>query len=348
MLLSRVVGQEPAVAALTRALASGRLAHAYLFDGPEGVGKRAAAVGLGLALVCAKKPRAGCGACELCARVLAGNHPDVWVFDAPALKALAQERGDVSQVEYAREHVFPYARQRPHEAAARLLVIDHADEMNAHTQNAFLKTLEEPRPDVHIALLSPAPAGLLDTIRSRAQRVRFGPLRAEAVIGILEGQGVERGRAQTVAALAGGSMARAAALAGAEEEQAAALWEAVSRLRKAAAAREVGVLFAAAQELGAADNKGRLPEILELLARFYRDALAKGLGAGELVLLGERAADVDAVARLAATPGGAPRVRRAARAVLDAQEALAANVNPVSVLERLMFEARPCERRSAA
>ena len=124
---------------------AGRLAHAYLFDGPPGVGKARAGVGLGLALACPASPREGCGRCETCQRVLAGHHPDVWLFDAAQLPELAKASSEKSAVKYAARHVFPYAMQAPHEAPARLLIIDNADELSPDVQNTLLKTLEEPR-----------------------------------------------------------------------------------------------------------------------------------------------------------------------------------------------------------
>jgi DNA polymerase-3 subunit delta' len=345
MLLERIVGQDPAVATLRRALATDRLPHAYLFDGPDGVGKRSAALGLGLALVCDRAPGVGCGACDACTRVASANHPDVWCFDAPTLKALAKERGDMSQVDYAREHVFPYALRRPHEARARLFVIDHADDLNEHAQNALLKTLEEPRAGVHIVLVTAAPAGLLTTVRSRTQRVRFRALGPAAVVCVLRpllvAQGLDPAGAEATAALSGGSVARALALAEAKDD--VGLWHAVARLREAAAARDLGTIFSAAQELGGTDEKARLPEVLTLLARVYRDAIAHRSGAGDLALLGQHAAELATLGASAAELD----LRTAARAALEAQAALEANLNPVSVLERLLLTARACERRAA-
>lgn len=345
MLLERIVGQDPAVATLRRALATGRLPHAYLFDGPDGVGKRTTALSLGYALVCDRAPGVGCGACDACTRVTSANHPDVWCFDAPTLKALAKERGDMSQVDYAREHVFPYALKRPHEARARLFVIDHADDLNEHTQNALLKTLEEPRAGVHIVLVSAAPAGLLTTVRSRTQRVRFralGPAIVARVLGpLLEARGLDPAGAGTAAALSGGSVARALALAEAKDD--VGLWQAVARLRGAAAARDVGAIFSAAQELGGADEKANLPEVLSLLVRVYRDALAHRAGAGDLAILGQHAAELASLG-VSAAEGD---LRAAGRAVLEAQAGLEANLNPVSVIEHLLLATRACERRAA-
>src|SRR5512140_1777487 len=133
MLLRDLAGQARAVATLLRAVAAGRLAHACLFDGPESVGKRTAAVGLGLALCCPEQPGRGCGLCDTCRRIETGHHPDVLTF-APATTQYL--------VEQARE-IVALAATRPHEAPARVLILDRADCLNPSSGNCLLKTLEE-------------------------------------------------------------------------------------------------------------------------------------------------------------------------------------------------------------
>src|SRR5688500_19655225 len=105
MRLTDIVGQEHAVAVLERALAAGRLAHAYVFDGPDGVGKKTTARALGLALVCEEQPGVGCGTCQICSRVLAGHHPDVFTFDILALPELVKASTEKSAVKYAARNV---------------------------------------------------------------------------------------------------------------------------------------------------------------------------------------------------------------------------------------------------
>jgi hypothetical protein len=208
MILADIAGQEHALAVLRRALQSGRLAHAYLFDGPAGVGKARTALGLGLALACPEAPREGCGRCLICQRVLAGNHPDVLLFDAAQLPELTKASSEKSAVKYAARQVFPYALQAPHEAPARLLIIDNADQLSPDVQNTLLKTLEEPRPAVHIVLVTAARDRLLPTILSRTQRVRFVSVRAPVLLEIAERHGVPVEQRQVAAALAPGPSSR--------------------------------------------------------------------------------------------------------------------------------------------
>jgi DNA polymerase-3 subunit delta' len=341
MRLEDVAGQDRAIAVLRRALTAGRLAHAYLFDGPEGVGKRSTAQALGLALLCPVAPGAGCGRCDTCARVLAANHPDVMLFDAALLPELAKASSEKSAVKYAARNVFPYALSAPHEAPARLLVIDAADELSPDVQNTMLKTLEEPRPGIHIVLCTAARDRLLPTILSRTQRIRFGALPLAALQTIGRAHGIAAGRATTAAALAGGSAARLLALASAEGD--VGPFAEAAELRQAAKGRHVADLFDAAMRFGDKESKQQLPEILSLMAGLYRDALVSAAGAGELVQLGEHRAEIDAMAAASGAGAGDSALAlgslsRSLRAVLDAQEACLGNVNAVALLERLLFQ----------
>jgi len=335
MRLGDLAGQDHAVALLLRAVEAGRVAHAYLFDGPPGVGKRSAAIGLGMALACPEEPGTGCGRCDVCRRILAGNHPDVRVF-APATAQFL--------IEQAQEIVL-LASGRPHEAPARVLVLDDADRLNPNAANCLLKTLEEPFPGTHLILVTAAPDRLLPTIRSRTQRVRFVPVRPALLERIARDRGAPPERAQVAAALAAGSVAALGELLGGEAE--AALWQVVSDLRRAAADRQMGPLFAAAAAAGDKEGKERLPAALALLGRFYRDALAVAAGADDLVLLRARAAELAPLAEAARRHPGLSTLRRALAAVVEADTALAGNANAVLAVERLLLELRACEQEAA-
>jgi DNA polymerase-3 subunit delta' len=295
--------------------------HAYLFEGPPGVGKRAAALGLALALDCPVAPGEGCGTCEVCRRIEAGIHPDVPTL-APTSASSQILVDEVKQI-------VALAQSRPHEAAARVIVIDDADAMNPNAANGLLKTLEEPAPRNHLVLCSSAPDRLLPTIRSRTQRVRFRALPPGALLEIAARHGVERQRAEVAVALADGSARRM--LDRAADDDGAA-WEAVRALRAAVVAPGVSAVLDAAQALGGErtkESKQELPQLVGLLGRLYRDALVTAAGAPELALFAERAAELAAA--------GPARLARALEAIVETDLALAANVNPTLALERLLL-----------
>ncbi|HVR00969.1 MAG TPA: DNA polymerase III subunit delta' [Polyangia bacterium] len=329
---SDVIGQERVVEGLARAVGTGRVPHAYLFEGPPGVGKRGAALGLALALNCAEAPGRGCGACETCRRIEMGLHPDVPTFapDGPQL-VIEQAKAIVA-----------LAQSRPHEAAARVVIVDGADALNPSAANSLLKTLEEPAPRNHVVLCTSAPDRLLPTIRSRAQRVRFRALAEEALLRIAAAHGIESARAEVAVALADGSAARMLAAARPEEGDAsAAAWEAVAQLRAAVVAPGMTPSLDAASALASDKaNKEALPPLVALLARLYRDALVTSAGAPELALFDERARELAGL-----EPA---RLLRSLGAIVEADAALLANVNPTLALERLLVQLRRRERGSRA
>jgi len=345
--LSEVRGQDLARDVLVRALSSGRVPHAYLFAGPVGVGKRTTALALAIALTCPERPGLGCGVCETCRRVEEGLHPDVVTF-APDGPWLLVEQAQT---------IVSLARSGPHEARARVIVLEDAERMNPHAANALLKTLEEPAPRTHLVLLTTSPERVLPTILSRSQRLRFKKLGHDVLLALARARGIPDHQSAVAATLADGS---AASLFGfLEGEQQAALEEAVRRLREAARGRGAGIIFDAAAAVADKENKDSLPAILTLLQRVYRDGLALGAGAPELALLDTRPggsrAGSDAGAPAGEGLGAAvprtlplPAVLRALTASLEAEAALLGNVNPVFAFERLLIQLRREERRERA
>jgi DNA polymerase-3 subunit delta' len=159
------------VVALQRALAQGRRAHAYLFVGPPQVGKRTLALELAQALNC-EAPEPPCQECSACRRIAAGIHADVQVVGVETSDGGAHKDIGIDQVREVGRNV----NLRPFEGRCRVVIIDPADAMNEAAQNAFLKTLEEPPPDVVFVLITSRPQALRETILSRCQRLDLAPL----------------------------------------------------------------------------------------------------------------------------------------------------------------------------
>jgi len=344
--LADLIGQDLARAALERAIAGGRVAHAYVFEGPPGVGKRSAALGLAMALDCPVAPGLGCGACEICRRIEAGLHPDVPSFGPSG-------PGGQIVIDDIRA-ILALTRTRPHEARARVIVVDDADAMNPSSANGLLKTLEEPLPGNHLVLCTGAPDRLLPTVRSRAQRIRFRALGPTALTAIARARGLPEARAEIAVALADGSAARMLEAAGVREgngtsvanaDEAAdgestGLGQALGELRRAVSTPGAGQMFDAVQALtGEKESKADLPRLLALLGGLYRDAMAVAAGAPELATLA-RVGDPQALASL-----GLDRLGRAVTSIVDVQLALQVNVNPTLALERLLIALKRQERQ---
>jgi DNA polymerase-3 subunit delta' len=208
MTLAGTENQPQARVALEAALRSDeQLSHAYLFHGPSGTGKRLAARAFAAALLA----RGQADADDVERRVLAGVHPDLtWVEPRGAHDILVDD---------VRRQVVREVALRPFESSRRVFVIADAERMNEESQNALLKTLEEPSPFAHFVLVSSAPGKLLPTIPSRCRPVRFGPVPSERIADLLGDEGIEPSLAAAAARLSGGDVEKAHWLAGEGADQ---------------------------------------------------------------------------------------------------------------------------------
>jgi DNA polymerase-3 subunit delta' len=159
--------------ALLTALGRGRLPAAALFAGPEGVGKRTAAMILAAAANCRQAvDRDPCGECPSCLKAFQGTHPDIRIWSPDAV-------GGKIRIEQMRE-LREDAQYRPFEGRRKCFLIDPADAMTTEAANCILKTLEEPAETTHLILITAFPDQLLPTIRSRCLQFDFQPVpRAE-------------------------------------------------------------------------------------------------------------------------------------------------------------------------
>lgn len=230
-------GMEAPAAAFEAALARGRLHHAWLLVGPEGVGKARFAVRAARRLLGAPPDPAagplGSDPGAAAARLLAARaHPDFLMLEREVPDGGKPRRN--IPVDEARR-LPEFFSQTPAVAAWRVAIIDSADDLNANAANAVLKTLEEPPPRGVLLLVSHAPGRLLDTIRSRCRTLRFAPWTEAALAARLARvHGLESDEAARLAALARGSPGRAEALARAAagpdlREEADALLDALAR-----------------------------------------------------------------------------------------------------------------------
>lgn len=270
MRLSDVVGHGQPRALLLRAIVARSVPQSLLFDGPDGVGKRRTALTLAAAINCQQPGADGdaCGLCSSCKRIGRGQHPDVVLL-------VPNEKGTIT-VEMARE-IIGQASYRPFEARRRVVIVDQADQLQPSAQNALLKTLEEPPPSSMFVLVTARPDTLLETVRSRCPRVRFGRLGPADLADVLVRYcQVPAAEATALAAMGDGSVARALA------QETGALVEArdaaLSLLQGVAPNPPVVARLRLAQQLaevprkrGAGTDREVLARRLEALALLVRD-----------------------------------------------------------------------------
>jgi DNA polymerase-3 subunit delta' len=282
----RVRGQGPAIETLVRALETGRVHHAYRFEGPPGVGKEMAAFALAQSLVCTKGGRLGCGECSACQRAVrlaeedphVPLHPDVvlvarGLYPAAVLGTASRESTGIG-VEQIRRLVLSRVGFSPHEGRAFVFIVRDAEELTQQAANALLKTLEEPPQRTHFVLLTSRPRRLLDTIRSRTLSVRFGPLPDEVVEGILE----RHGRAKDHARAAEGSADIALSLS--DEDAAQARTEFVKNAVDATLAPtlEGAIAFAQSRPEDRGDLRQNLLALCQHLSREAHDHVSGDTG----------------------------------------------------------------------
>jgi DNA polymerase III subunit delta' len=265
-----VRGHDRVVDDLRRSLSQGRFPHAFLFAGPEGVGKRTFALKLAQSLLCERVPEAAldpCEVCPACLQVKNGAHPDLLQVARP------EEKHDLP-ISLIRELCLDLGL-KPMHGTRRVAIVDDADDLNDEAANAFLKTLEEPPPGSVLILIGTSPEVQLDTIVSRCRVVRFDPLPEPELAALLVVQGVTSDpvEAARLARLGEGSASRARGLAEPELEVfRRGMIDALSDPRGFDPSSLAARLGAFIKEAGkeSVDQRNRARLLVGELARFFR------------------------------------------------------------------------------
>ena len=324
-----VVGHEHAINGLRRALLSDRVRHAYLFTGPEHIGKALLARRFAQTLLCtggpdpSVAPQNPCNTCLSCRKVMHNNHPDVhYITRPPERQFILIEQVRALQSDTSRKTL---------EGRRNVFIIDGMHEMNVQSANCLLKTLEEPEPDVVLLLTAPDPSLLLPTILSRVQQIPLNLLTTTQIKTALEQQWqVEPDEATLIAALAAGRMGWAIKAVEKEEmlEDRKTQLETLIRLPALSTAQR----FDIAQRLSTDSDK--LHGILELWLLWWRDMLLAANNSLDLIVN----VDMSSTIQKQAAKVGPAQSQRMVRAILGTMEALDQNVNARIALEVLMLD----------
>lgn len=257
MNFEQVLGHDRQIEILRRALDTERLAHAYLFHGPDGIGKRLVALALAQAIFCSEGQ--GCGHCAACRKIAHRNHPDIHFLepDGNSIK-IEQIRGLQRELNF-----------RPLESEYKIGLIDQAEKMTTGAANALLKTLEEPPGTALLILLSAQPQRLLETIRSRCQPLHFTRHTDARIQNVLEEKlGLAETEAHILAALSDGSFKKAF---GRDKELYLEKRRDFLKTLTGLSTGSILPILEFAEQL--ASEKADLPDILEIFQAFYRDVL---------------------------------------------------------------------------
>lgn len=269
MTFGTITGHEQQKNILRRALKNQRIAHAYLFEGPDGIGKKLTALAFVRALLC--QNGTGCGDCPACRKVDHNNHPDIHLLDAEGTSL------KIDQIRSLQQKL----SLRPLEGSYKICLIDGAEHFSPGAANALLKTLEEPQPNTLIILLTSHPERLLLTILSRCQRLPFSRLPKQQLAAILAQKlELSHTEASVLAALSEGSFKKALG------QNRQLYLEKRHKLIQALSALSSGStipIFSFADEL--AMEKESLMEILDIFQAFYHDLLLLKYGQPEKELV---------------------------------------------------------------
>lgn len=320
-------GNTPLVEQLRRSAASGRSSHAYLFLGGAGAGKRLIANTFAKALQCEGEKRP-CDSCKSCHAFNHGNHPDVIYFQP-------LKNGKTYTIEDVREQLLETVDLKPFQYEKKIYIIEKADTLNIQSQNALLKTLEEPPAHAVFLLLAERAEAFLPTILSRVVVMKIRPLSAETIADYLMQAGHLAEESHILSAYAQGRIGQALELV--EDEGFREMRQDILGKLEALPSMSEGDAYLLAKDLEGYKNDLRFLDIMEL---WYRDLLtAKSLREEGYLIQRDKK---DAIFRAAKEP--AALLAKKAAAVRTARMRLAQNANFRLTMEVMLMDLKETDK----
>lgn len=316
--MTDLLGQDSLYRQLRSALMRQSTAHAYLFAGASGTGKRTMALHFAMALLCPHASGNGqaCQSCPACHKVAEGNHPDYMVF--------SQDKG--FGVDEVRDIIVHQAGLLPYEGGRRVMVLVHADTYTPAAQQALLKTLEEPPSQTVFLLTATSPLQLLPTVRSRCVTMRMQPVASQDMVGLLTAQGIDHHGAVTLSCMAQGSVGKAFSL-GQDQEEMALRKTAMDLLTMLVQGKNLPRLHTQL-----VSTKDDLAEILTIWQLFMRDAIC--------YLGGMQVSQIDCRDYISQNlcPLGTARIVKFMGQVQQAQRMLLGNASTAMTIDGLLLQ----------
>lgn len=290
---------------IKKSVEHGRLAHAYLFEGDQGVGKHELSLWLAKRLFCTQVvDNEPCHKCNNCLRIAAGEHPNLWQIK-PDGQSIKVDQIRQLQQEFVRSGF---------ESRLQFFTISHADKMNASAANSLLKFLEEPAGSFVAILETDSPGKILPTIQSRCQILHFAPLNTQALVAKLVQTGIGTESATLLAALTN-SYQKAVEIS--QEEWFNEAKAAVSQWYLYLANNDLMAFVYVQKKLTTlAKEKERQQLLLQMLMQHFRQARSKLLN-GDVLALKENTRRIELL--------------------LEAEQKLGANVSFQNVCEQLVL-----------
>lgn len=366
--LSRIKGQPQAIGLLRSAFEYGRVPHAYLFHGPEGVGKETTALEFAAALNCEAGGLEGCGECRACRMAAGLAHPDIHlVFPAPrdakpddigeVLAAYVKDgyrdadfgrKAVIVSVETVLSELVAKSNQRPYIGPWKVFIIADADLATTEAANTLLKTLEEPPAQTVIILSTSRPSALPATVVSRCQKIPFSRLSGEIIEEILVSDprlGFDKKGAKSAAALAQGSVGRAVRT---DRRTFEAELDRIAAIMTGKRAADVRSLVDEANTLAFRLGRNEQARVLDLMMLWFRDVLSVANAAGAEpppgLLYSRHVADLRAQGRALDFETVESMIRR----IEDARRAIERYSNPTIVFTSVLLSAAIARKNAGA
>ncbi|WP_062051198.1 DNA polymerase III subunit delta' [Bacillus sp. JCM 19034] len=307
---------------LIRTLNKKRLAHAYLFEGSRGTGKKKVALQLAKSFFCENIQEAEpCQTCSSCRRIESGNHPDVHII-SPEGQSIKKHQIEHLQKEFAYRGV---------ESIKKVYIVEDADKMTASAANSILKFLEEPNGATLAILMTEQGKNILPTIQSRSQLLSFAPLARDPFIHLIVNEGISKTNAHLLASLTT-SFEQVKVFV--EDDWIAQARSVVIQLMEELYDRPSQLLFTIQEKwLGTFKEKAQQEIGLDMLLLWFRDLLFAKVGNLDTISFIDQ---VDLLKKQA-LQSSQDKISNHMAAVLTAKKQLQANVNPQLVMEKLML-----------
>jgi DNA polymerase-3 subunit delta' len=322
MAIRDVPGQPRAKTMLQHALRTGKVAHAYLFAGPPGSGRRAMAIAFAQALFCERGGDDACGTCLSCRKVASGNHPDLRLI---APEGASLKIGQIRDLQRDMSY-------RGMNSARKVAVLEGAETMTVQAANSLLKFLEEPPDGLVAILIAPGPQTVLPTVLSRTQLVPFVPADPADLEEALAAEGHPRPLARTAAHLATGLDGCRALLL---DKRFAELRKLVIQLGQESLTRFPGVLLTAHRAFRT-DLAEQADLLMHMIALWYRDLIYARIGRTDRLVFADQA---DRIGELSRRRGIGDWVR-AAEMAFDTVRRIRAHVPAQLALEQFLAGTR--------
>lgn len=274
MKFSQIIGHEKQMNHLIRSLESEKFVHAYIFNGPAGIGKKRVATALMTAILCQNSKVEPCESCASCLKLQSDNHPDIML--------LKPESGSLKNQQV--EEFQKFVTIKPYESNHKVILIEDADTMTVSAQNRILKVLEEPPAYVVIVMMTTNINRMLPTIRSRCLGMNFQPVPSEKIASfIVDNYNIDMPRAQVIANFSKGSFDSAIKMLESEafsEDRTLIenMFDALIRNKRLKLFDYVSILE---------KNKEKTLELLELLTFWIRDLILLSEGSAQQLIVNQ-------------------------------------------------------------